>query len=63
MTAYSTHPQTTSRTPDWELRLDGLRVYDDINEAAQSVWVLGVGRKRRERVVIRGVETDLREQP
>lgn len=48
---------------DWELRLDDLRVYYDIDEAAQTVRVLRVGRKRRERVVIRGVETDLREQP
>jgi hypothetical protein len=38
-------------------------VYYDFDEAAQTVRVLRVGRKRRERVVIRGVETDLREQP
>jgi mRNA-degrading endonuclease RelE of RelBE toxin-antitoxin system len=45
----------------WELRLDDLWVYYDIEEAAQTVRVLRVGRKLRERVFVRGVETDLRE--
>jgi mRNA-degrading endonuclease RelE of RelBE toxin-antitoxin system len=47
----------------WVLRLDEVRVYYDIDQAAQVVRVLRVGRKIRERVFIRGVETDMREQP
>ena len=46
----------------WALRLDELRVYYDIDEAAQTVHVLRVGRKIRNRVFIRGVETDMREE-
>ena len=45
----------------WELRLDELRVYYDIEEETHAVRVLRVGRKTRNRVFIRGVETDLRE--
>lgn len=47
----------------WELRLGDLRVYYDIEEPIQYVRILRVGRKFRERVSIRGVETDLREDP
>ena len=47
----------------WVLRLDEVRVYYDIDQAAQVVRVLRVGRRIRERVFIRGVETDMREQP
>jgi mRNA-degrading endonuclease RelE of RelBE toxin-antitoxin system len=45
----------------WELRLGELRVYYDIDQAAQTVRILRVGRKQRERVYLRGVATDLRE--
>jgi hypothetical protein len=45
----------------WELRLGELRVYYDIEETAHTVRVLRAGRKLRERVFIRGVETDLRD--
>ena len=38
----------------WELRLDDVRVFYDIDEAAQSVRVLRVGRKVRETVYLRG---------
>lgn len=44
----------------WELRLGDIRVYYDLDEAAQLVRVLNVGIKRRERVFIRGREVDLR---
>jgi len=44
----------------WELRLKELRVYYDIDTAAQQVRVLRVGRKLRERVYIRKVPTDMR---
>jgi mRNA-degrading endonuclease RelE of RelBE toxin-antitoxin system len=44
----------------WELRLGELRVYYDVDGAAQRVRVLRVGRKFRESIVIRGVATDLR---
>ena len=37
----------------WELRLDDVRVFYDIEEAAQSVRVLRVGRKVRETVYLR----------
>ncbi len=49
----------------WALRLDEVeaRVYYDIDEAAQIVRALRVGKKIRNRVFIRGVETDMREQP
>ena len=47
----------------WGLRLDELRVYYDFDQAAQIVRVLRVGRKIRNRVFIRGVEMDMREQP
>ena len=46
----------------WELRLADLRVYYDVDETSRIVRVLRVGRKVRERVIIRGVETDLREE-
>ena len=45
----------------WALRLDELRVYYHIDVAARVVRVLRVGRKRRARVFLRGVETDMRE--
>ena len=45
----------------WALRLALLRVYYDIDSAARVVSVLRVGRKIRNRVFIRGVETDMRE--
>jgi mRNA-degrading endonuclease RelE of RelBE toxin-antitoxin system len=45
----------------WALRLDELRVYYDIDSAARVVRVLRVGQKRRNRVFLRGVETDMRE--
>lgn len=43
----------------WHLRLGDLRVYYDIDEAAQTVWILRVGMKRRNRLIIRGEELDL----
>lgn len=46
----------------WELRLDELRVYYDIHEdPVPFVRVLRIRRKHRSRVVIRGIETDMRE--
>lgn len=46
----------------WELRLDELRVYYDIHEdTVPFVRLLRIGRMRRSRVVIRGIETDMRE--
>lgn len=45
----------------WALRLDELRLYYDIDRANRVVRVLRVGRKLRNRVIIRGVETDMRE--
>jgi mRNA-degrading endonuclease RelE of RelBE toxin-antitoxin system len=45
----------------WALRLDSLRVYYDIDREARIVHILRVGRKIRDRVFIRGVETDMRE--
>jgi hypothetical protein len=45
----------------WALRLDDLRVYYDIERAARVVRVLRVGRKIRNRVFLRGVETDMQE--
>lgn len=47
----------------WELRLGELRAYYDIDEASRTVWIVRVGHKRRERVVVRGIQVDLREQP
>ena len=47
----------------WELRLGELRAYYDIDESTATVWILRVGYKRRERVIVRGVQVDLREQP
>jgi mRNA-degrading endonuclease RelE of RelBE toxin-antitoxin system len=47
----------------WELRLGEWRVYYDVLDAARVVRILRVGRKVRERVFIRGIETDLSEQP
>lgn len=45
----------------WHLRLGELRVYHDIEEAAQTVWILRAGIKRRNRLSIRGEEFDLRD--
>jgi mRNA-degrading endonuclease RelE of RelBE toxin-antitoxin system len=45
---------------DWELRLDELRVFYDIDEAARSVRVLRVGRKAREVLYLRGRPYDMR---
>src|SRR2546426_9389539 len=46
----------------WALRLGELRVYYDVEEAERIVRVLRIGRKVRERVFIRGTETDMRER-
>jgi hypothetical protein len=46
----------------WALRLGELRVYYDIDEAAQRVWVSRVGVKVRERVRVGGAFVDMREQ-
>jgi len=47
------------------LRLDEVeaRVYYDIDDAANVVLIARVGRKVRNRVFIRGMETDMRELP
>ena len=45
----------------WELRLGELRAYYDIDEASRTVWIVRVGHKRRERVIVRGVQVELRE--
>ncbi len=49
----------------WVLRLDEVeaRVYYDIDDAANVVLIARVGRKVRNRVFIRGMETDMRELP
>ena len=43
----------------WELRIGDLRVYYDVTEAPQTVTVIAVGIKRRNRVFIGGVERQL----
>ena len=45
----------------WHLRLGPLRVYYDIDDANQTVWVLRAGIKERNRVTIRGEDLDLRD--
>ena len=43
----------------WELRLGDLRVYYDVTEDPQTVAVIAVGIKRRNRVFIGGLERQL----
>ncbi len=43
----------------WELRIGDLRVYYDVTEDHQTVTVVAVGIKRRNRVFIGGVERQL----
>ena len=43
----------------WELRSGDLRVYYDVTEDPQTVTVVAVGIKRRNRVFIGGVERQL----
>jgi hypothetical protein len=45
----------------WRLRLGDLRVYYDLDEAAHTVWILRVGVKEREKIVIRGEAVDRRD--
>lgn len=49
----------------WALRLDEVeaRVYYDVDDAARVVRIVRVGRKVRNRVFIRCMETDMRELP
>jgi mRNA-degrading endonuclease RelE of RelBE toxin-antitoxin system len=45
----------------WELRIGDIRVYFDVEQAPEAiVTIRAVGRKRREKVLIGGVEVDLR---
>src|SRR5215831_15820969 len=43
----------------WELRIGDLRVYYDVTEDPQTVMVVAVGIKRRNRVFIGGLERRL----
>jgi len=45
---------------DWQLRLGDLRVLYAIDEPARTVWVLRVGRKRGNRLYLRGVPVEMR---
>ena len=45
----------------WELRIGDIRVYFDVEQAPEAtVTIRAVGRKHREKVLIGGVEVDLR---
>jgi mRNA-degrading endonuclease RelE of RelBE toxin-antitoxin system len=43
----------------WELRLGRLRVYYDVEDREDTVWINAVGRKHGNRVVIAGEEFEL----
>jgi mRNA-degrading endonuclease RelE of RelBE toxin-antitoxin system len=47
-------------TAPWELRIGSVRVYFEVQEALALVTVRAIGVKVRERVLIGGVEVDLR---
>lgn len=48
-----------TRLADWELRVSRYRVFYDVDVVQRVVWVLAVGIKERDRLIIAGKEVDL----
>ena len=58
-TALSMLRRSEPTSASWELRIGDLRVYYDVTEDPQTVAVVAVGIKRRNRVFIGGLERQL----
>ncbi|MFY9824800.1 MAG: type II toxin-antitoxin system RelE/ParE family toxin [Thermoanaerobaculia bacterium] len=64
----STEPATPTRKrkplrpnalATWELRLGAFRVFYEVDSGAMIVWVMAIGRKEHNRLLIRGKEVIL----
>ena len=54
-------PMRPNDLATWELRVRSYRVYYDVDEGEQTVWVRAIGLKVGNRVYIGGEEVDLHE--
>lgn len=52
-------PMRANPLAPWELRVGSLRVYYEASERLRTVWILAVGVKRKNQVLVGGVKIDL----